>query len=253
ASLPARVIVCQSLDRPNSKLVELILTADTARRLGAEHLTMVSPYLCYMRQDKAFHAGESVSQQIIGRMLANAFDALLTVDPHLHRVRRLDQAVPVDPAIALHATEPMARFLADRLDDPLLVGPDEESEQWVAAIAAHNRLDYRVARKRRYGDHSVSIELSDGPYRDRHIVLVDDVASTGRTLEVAAEQIQRQEPASISILVTHALFLEGSLERLNGRGIRNIWSTDSVIHSTNVIQLDELIATALQAPRLVRH
>ncbi len=243
--LPARVIVCQSLDRPNAKLVELILTAATARRLGAGHLTLVAPYLCYMRQDKAFHEGESVSQRIIGRVLARWFDALITVDPHLHRVHRLDQAVPVDPAIALHATAPMARFLSGRVDNPLLLGPDEESEQWVAAIAARDHLDWRVARKRRFGDHEVSIELPEGPYQGRHIVLVDDVASTGRTLEAAVDLLAPHAPASLSILVTHALFVEGAQARLQQKGVSAIWSTDAVIHATNVIPLDGLIAGAL--------
>ena len=58
ADLPERVIVCRSLDRPNEKLVELLLTARAAREQGVKQLTLVAPYLCYMRQDKAFRPGE---------------------------------------------------------------------------------------------------------------------------------------------------------------------------------------------------
>ena len=81
ASLPEHVVVCRSLFEPNAKLIDLFLLSATARELGAGRLTLVAPYLCYMRQDKAFHPGEAVSQRIIGRLLAEHFDALITVSP----------------------------------------------------------------------------------------------------------------------------------------------------------------------------
>ncbi len=80
-TLPERVIFCQSLNNPNEKLVELLLAAKTARHLGAKHLTLVAPYLCYMRQDMAFTPGEAVSQTIVGVWLGAWFDTVVTVDP----------------------------------------------------------------------------------------------------------------------------------------------------------------------------
>ena len=70
--LPDRVILCRSLDRANDKLVELLLAAEAARASGASRLTLVAPYLCYMRQDKAFEPGEVVSQKL--RVLHQADD-----------------------------------------------------------------------------------------------------------------------------------------------------------------------------------
>jgi len=244
-SLPEHVVLCQTLDHPNSKLVELVLAAATARELGAKHITLVAPYLCYMRQDKAFHPGEAVSQQIIGTLLSQWIDALISVDSHLHRVHRLQDAVPVDPAINLSATTVMSAFLGEQMDNPFLVGPDEESEQWVAAIARDRDFDYRVARKQRLGDQQVRVSLPKADYRHRHVVLVDDVASTGRTLEEAALALACFEPASISVLVTHALFVGDALLRLQRAGIKNIWSTDAIPHPSNVLHLDQLLAEAL--------
>ncbi|HVB48511.1 MAG TPA: ribose-phosphate pyrophosphokinase-like domain-containing protein [Burkholderiales bacterium] len=73
ATLPERVLVCRSLDRPNDKVIELLLTAEGALELGARPLTPVAPDLCNMRQDIAFHPGEAVSQHIVGRFLARCF------------------------------------------------------------------------------------------------------------------------------------------------------------------------------------
>ena len=109
--LPARVVLLRSLHDPNTKLVELMLAARTARALGASDLTLVAPYLAYMRQDMAFAPGEAVSQKIIGRYLAELFDAVITVDPHLHRVATLQEAIPTRRALALTAAPLLADFV----------------------------------------------------------------------------------------------------------------------------------------------
>lgn len=244
-SLPERVVLCRTLDHPNDKLVELVLAASTARDLGAKHITLVAPYLCYMRQDMAFKPGEAISQRIVGTLLSQWIDALITVDSHLHRVHQLKHAVPVNPAINLAATSVMSDFLQKQTANPLLVGPDQESEQWVAAIAHDRKLDYCVAHKERFGDQQVRVSLPDADYRNRHIVLVDDVASTGHTLEEAARELARSQTASISVLVTHALFVGDAEKRLRRAGIGHIWSTDAIPHSSNALHLDHLLAEAL--------
>jgi len=243
--LPGHIVLCRTLDHPNSRLVEVVLAAATARELGAKRITLVAPYLCYMRQDKAFHPGEAVSQRIVGTLLSQWIDALITVDSHLHRVHQLKDAVPVNPAINLTATPVMSAFLRKQMDNPLLVGPDEESEQWVAAIARDRDLDYCIARKERFGDHQVRVSLPKATYRNRHIVLVDDVASTGHTLEEATLGLTRFEPASISVLVTHGLFVGDAQERLRRAGVSHIWSTDAIPHSSNALHLDHLLAEAV--------
>jgi ribose-phosphate pyrophosphokinase len=243
--LPPQVIFCISLDDPNSKLIELALAAQTAPDLGARRLTLVAPYLCYMRQDAAFHPGEAVSQRIIGALLARHFDTLITVDPHLHRTGELKDAVPVRRAVTLSAAPVMTAWLRKRTDCPLLIGPDEESAQWVSAIAAASGLESGVARKERLGDRSVRVALPDLPVAGRPVVLIDDVASTGRSLEEAARQLVEHGATSVSALVTHALFVDDALARLRAAGISQICSTDSVPHATNGMPLDGLLAAAL--------
>jgi len=245
AELPKRVVLCRTLDRPNEKLVELVIAAAQARTLGAERVDLVAPYLCYMRQDKAFHPGEAVSQRTIGRLLAAQFDGVLTVDPHLHRVHRLEDAVPTERSLALTATGPMAIYLARQEDAPFLVGPDEESEQWVAALAREAGLPFGVARKIRRGDLDVEVTLPDLALKDRHVVLVDDVASSGRTLAACARACQAHHPTAITALVTHALFCGDALDVMAAAGIDTVWSTDSIPHATNVIHLAPLLADAL--------
>ncbi len=244
--LPSRVALVRSLDWPNDKLLEMLLAVETARQLGAEHVTLVAPYLCYMRQDIAFQAGEAVSQRIVGKYLAQLFDGLVTVDPHLHRIRKLDEAIPLgDSARALTAAPLLGALAADQLDQPILLGPDEEAAQWVMAVAGDWGFDWGVCRKRRHGDRDVDITLPEMDFDGRDVVLIDDVASSGETLARCAEVVFAAGAGQVCAMVTHALFAEGALQRVTGTGVSRVWSTDSIPHSSNSVALTHLLAAGV--------
>jgi ribose-phosphate pyrophosphokinase len=242
--LPERVVVFLSLHHPNDKLVELYMLSGALRETGVRQLTLVAPYLCYMRQDKAFHPGEVVSQHHIGRLLADCFDALITVDPHLHRTPELKQAVPVKQAVTLHPTRLLAEFLHAR-GAQILVGPDGESAQWVEAIARPYGLAHGVATKERHGDRKVTVHMPELDVKDKAVVLVDDMVSTGHTLAQAARLLFEQGAASIDCAVTHALLDAQAEATLKAAGIRHLWSTDAVPHKSNAVALTPLLAEGL--------
>lgn len=246
ASLPPRIALLRTLDHPNEKLVELLLAARTARTLGATQLTLIAPYLAYMRQDMAFMPGEAVSQRIVGSFLADLFDAVITVDPHLHRIQHLDEAIPVSRTVVLSGAPLLADLIAQRRPQALLVGPDEESAQWVAQAATRHGFDHAVCRKIRHGDRHVDISLPDTQVRGRTVVLLDDVASSGHTLAQAARGLLAAGAASVDVAVTHALFAGDAGPLLWQAGIRQVWSTDCIAHPSNAVSMASAIATALQ-------
>jgi ribose-phosphate pyrophosphokinase len=246
ATLPEHVVFCRSLDRPNDKLVELLLAAEAAPDLGAKRLTLLAPYLCYMRQDAAFRDGEAVSQRIVGRFLARHFDDLVTVDPHLHRTATLADAFPAKQAIALAAAPLVGELVRARSRAPLLIGPDVESAQWVEAVAQRAGCPFAIGRKLRRGDREVSVELPEIGHDGREVVLVDDVASTGRTLAAAARACIARGATQVSAIVTHGLFIGDAFDVVRRAGVGDIWSTDSVPHPTNAITLASLLADGVR-------
>lgn len=240
-----RVWLYRSLDRPNDKLVELLLAAQTLRQGGTERIGLVAPYLCYMRQDIAFHPGEAVSQRIVGAFLAGLFDDVVTVDPHLHRIERLEQAIPGRNALALSAAGPFGEYLKAQRQEALLLGPDEESRQWVSAIAAASGLEYAIAGKQRQGDAAVAIQLPGVALAGRPVVLVDDMASTGHTLAAITRQLLAAGAGPVSALVTHALFAESAEALLRQAGLQHLASSDSIPHPSNAVRLAPLLARAV--------
>jgi len=245
--LAEHVILCRSLNQPNDKLVELLLFAKTAKELGAKRLTLVAPYLCYMRQDIANRPGEAVSQRIIGQMLAKLFDDVITVDPHLHRISRLEQAIPIANALSLSAGHIIGEFLKQRLKKAILLGPDSESEQWVSAIAKTIGFDYGVANKIRRGDREVEITLPDMNYGGQEVVIIDDMASTGRTMARTITLLRKAGAGAIYAAVTHPLFCGDAETLIRTAGVTEIWSSDSIEHKTSCIRLDALLSAAVKS------
>jgi len=244
--LPEHVIVCRSLNQPNDKLIELLLFAKTARELGVKRITLVAPYLCYMRQDIANRPGEAVSQRIVGQMLAELFDDVITVDPHLHRISRLEQAIPITNAISLSAGAVIGDYLKTRLDKAILLGPDSESEQWVSEIAKDIGFNYAVANKIRRGDREVEITLPVLDYKEQDVVIIDDMASTGRTMARTVGLLRKAGVGRVYAAVTHPLFCGDAEALIRAEGVKDIWSTDSIEHKTSCIVLAPLLSNAVR-------
>lgn len=242
-------LVLRSLDRPNAKLVQLLLTTGALRAGGAQAIMLVAPYLSYMRQDIAFSTGEAVSQRIIGGVLAAHFDAFLSVDPHLHRTPTLSEVFAGAPALTVSAAPAIAAAITRGRyrEDVLVIGPDAESEPWIKAVADPLGLPWAAAVKHRLGDRDVRVSLPNDPVvRGRAVILVDDLISTGGTIAQTARLLTEAGAGPIDVFVTHALFSDADREAMAAAGVRNIASCNTVLHPTNKVDIIPEIAARLR-------
>jgi ribose-phosphate pyrophosphokinase len=237
------VVVC-TLDRPNEKMLPLLFAAAAARELGANQVGLVAPYLAYMRQDRRFKPGEAVTSREVAQLLSDAFDWLVTVDPHLHRYGSLAEIYRI-PTRVVHAAPLISQWIRAHVTKPFVIGPDSESEQWVAAVANDARAPYSVLEKTRRGDRDV--EISGRNLRDlegRTPVLVDDIISSGRTMIEAVRLIVKRGGTAPVCVAVHGLFADQSDELLEQAGARVVTS-NSIPHRTNDIDVGEILAASV--------
>jgi ribose-phosphate pyrophosphokinase len=234
------ILVC-TMDHPNLKFLPLIFAADNAKELGATKVSLIAPYLCYMRQDKRFREGEALTSKSFAGQLSSAFDELVTVDPHLHRYRSLAELYSIRTAV-VHSAPFIAEWITRNERRAVIIGPDAESEQWVSEVAALARAPYRVLRKERLGDTDVKITVPDlHDVRDRTPILIDDIVSSGRTMIETARQLRGEGLSAAVCIAVHALFsqaIENALREVSSRLV----TTNSVPHATNQIDLSATIA-----------
>ena len=216
------VLVC-TLNRPNDKVLPLLFVA-------------------YMRQDKRFHPGEAVTSRSLATLLSERVDWLVTVDPHLHRISHLSDIYSI-PAIAAHSSTDVGRWIAENVKDPLIIGPDEESSQWVRDVALTARAPSTVLVKARRGDMDVVESIPNlYDYRARVPVLVDDIVSTGRTMLAALDHLREHGAPNAWCVGVHAVFANDAYTSLQSAGAAGVVTTNTIPHESNRIDVQPTIA-----------
>jgi len=238
------VVLCQ-LHQPNEKIIDLMLFAETAKQQGASSICLVAPYLAYMRQDKKFQAGESITSRHVAAWISERFDSIITIDPHLHRYHVLSEIYTI-PNRVIHATDLIADYIRLNVNKPLVIGPDSESEQWANAVAERAGCDAIVLNKIRRGDHDVEVSLPQlENYPNYQPILIDDIISTGKTMIKAAENIVNLKGKPPICIGVHGVFSEGALSEMQAADIAQILTCNTIGHSTNAIDVTGLLAAAV--------
>ncbi len=235
-----------ALDKPNTKFLPLIFALKTARELGASNIGLVVPYLPYMRQDKQFLSGEAVTSKYFSKMLADSIDWLITIDPHLHRYHSLNEIYQI-PTTVLHANDLIANWIQHHVSSPLIIGPDSESEQWVATIAKTINTPYKILEKTRKSDNIVQIKFPNlNDYQDFTPVLVDDIISTGTTMIEVIKHLKNIKMKAAPICIgVHAIFAHHAYENILAAGAKSVITCNTIEHVSNAIDMSILIKNCL--------
>lgn len=240
ANLTGRTcIIFESLIQPNHKILPLLFLAETARDLGAKKIGLVAPYLAYMRQDIRFHAGESITARYFSKLLSPYMDWLITIDPHLHRIHDLQEIYTIPSSVA-HATSNISAWIQNNIKNPLLIGPDKESEQWVSEIAHGSKAPYLLLEKTRHSDHDVNVAMPNIDAFQSHIpVLVDDIISTAKTMIETIKHLKNQKMKPPVCIGIHGIFANNAYEELLQAGASEIVTCNTIPHVTNQIDLSQ--------------
>lgn len=240
------VILLCSLNEPNTKILPLLLFSENAHDLGAKNIGLIAPYLAYMRQDTRFQPGEAISSKYFASLLSSYFDWLITIDPHLHRYKSLTDIYTI-PTTSLHAMDLISKWLSENIDNPLLIGPDSESEQWLKIIADKIQAPYLILKKIRINDEKVEIQLTDvTSFKQRIPILIDDIISSGETMIETIKLLKQAQLAPPICIAIHAIFSNNSYQNILAAGVKKIITCNTVSHPSNQIDISELLVSAIQ-------
>lgn len=236
------VVIVQST-RNDAEIVELLLLVDAARESNARRVIVVVPYFGYARQDRRFYPGEAVSARALARHIGLDADGVITVD--LHSARTLESFQP--PVFEASGIPAIARLLAHRPVD-LLVSPDKGGVDRVRRMAELLGKPWIALEKRRIDSEHVELQIPEGapqPIPGTHLVIVDDVISTGGTIVAAAQLLARAGAGSVAAACTHGLFLKDAFERIKAV-TDGIYSTDTLVNPAEKASVAPDIAKILR-------
>jgi ribose-phosphate pyrophosphokinase len=199
-------------ESPNDKLCRLLFFIGALKDAGAERVTAVVPYLCYARKDRRTQPRDPITTKYVAQMFEGCgADAVITLD--VHNVAAFENAFRC-PASNLEAiplfVDHFARLL--RHQRVAVVSPDiggaKRAEQFRRALAAEMDEEPTAAfvEKRRSGG-VVTGELLVGEVHDRAVIILDDLISSGTTLQRAARSCRKAGATRIFAAATHGLFM----------------------------------------------
>ena len=254
------VVVIQSTNTPvDGNYIELFLIVDGLKRSGARKLTVVMPYMGYMRQDHVFRDGEAVSLQVMIQLLETLkVDRFVTLDPHTIKLPEFFKL----PVSDLSALPLFARYIKDSsdLNDTVLVSPDmgglrrikQMSEilggmGWIATV-----------KDRDLDTGSIIINKFEGPLavaelKNKRVLVIDDMISSGKTIAECAAFLKANGVREVNVFATHPIFSKDAPELLQESKADSIIVTDSVnitddkkFEKLKILSVAEMIASELQ-------
>jgi ribose-phosphate pyrophosphokinase len=235
------VIVVCTLHEPNPKLLPLLFICKLLKDLKAKSICLVVPYLSYMRQDKQFNSGEAITSNYFAQLISSFADRIITIDPHLHRRSSMNEIYSI-PCNVLHSAKLISSWIKNNIQKPLLIGPDSESEQWVSEVAKDAGAPYIVLEKLRRGDNEVEVSIPQTEkYKDHTPVLVDDIISTAHTMIKTIEHLKNANMKRAVCIGVHAVFANLAYDNLIKAGAKEVISCNTIFHSTNKIDVSEII------------
>ena len=240
------VVLLTSIEHPNNKMLALIFAAQSLKQKGARSVNLVAPYLPYMRQDKAFNPGEGISANYFAKLMSTFFDGLVTMDPHLHRIKHLSEVYSIPTHVA-HAAPAIAEWIKQHIKNPLIIGPDSESEQWIKATAKMQDLPFIALDKIRKGDESVEIQIKDlSQWKNKTLILVDDIISSGHTIIETCKHLQALGFPPPIVIGIHGIFANNAYEKLKPY-CKMICTTNTILHDSNTIDISKILSDSILA------
>ncbi len=241
-----KVAVLCSLVHPNEKFLPLYFLCKALKEQGAKEVGLIAPYLAYLRQDKIFQSGETITSRHFATLLSETLDWLITVDPHLHRYSSLAEIYKI-PTMVLHADNSIAEWIKNNITNPILIGPDSESEQWVSEVAKKVGTPHLILQKVRKGDREVELSLPSLQNFQNHTpIILDDIISSGETMKKTVQLIIKNGMSAPICVGVHAVLEPNAEQGLLEAGAKQVITCNTIPHSSNGIDLSQTILEGLK-------
>jgi len=224
------VVILKSLCTPvDDNVIKLAFTLDAAKRSGAEKAIALIPYLGYSRGDHLFRSGESVSLEVVIKILqANNVDSVALIDPHSIRIPEMFEA-PTTDLSALPVFAEKIREIEPDLSKITLVTPDIGGMRRIKMLSEMlDDANYACINKDRdLKTGNITMKGTEGDFKGTCFV-VDDMIATGGTIVQAANHLYEVGIKEIYVLATHALLNGNASEKLQNSQAKKVLVADTV-------------------------
>ena len=236
------VIFIQSQNSQNDAVVESILMSDILRDEGAKSITLMAPYLAYTRQDKKFNPGEPISIRGLAKIYSQLFDRVITINPHETHIESFFKV----PFICGSAVGELAKYVKDRLDNPVVLSPDMGAVKLAKEASKVIGCEYDYLEKTRISPTEIKVAPKNLDVENRDVLIVDDIISTGGTVATAIKMLKEQGANKIIAACVHPVLIGDALNKLYVSGANEVVGTDTFPSPVSKVSVDVVIAKLIK-------
>ena len=238
------VLVVQATFPPvDTNLLHLLSVISKVRKYSSK-IYAVMPYIGYARQDREFLEGEIITISVIGQMLRTVgTKKVITID--IHSTKALKE-LKMSSENVTAVFELVKYFKKLRITNPLVVSPDSGGKQRAKEFANLLGTDFLYLEKNRNKKTGqVNILTSKVSVKNRNIILVDDMISTGGSIIKSTQFLKKQKCKRIFVACTHALLVNDAEKRIRNAGVSQIISTNTIPRKTSKVDVSKIIAESI--------
>ena len=239
------VVVVQSTYPPvDSNLLELLSIVSKVQKFSSKVYAVI-PYMGYARQDREFLGGEIVTISVVGKLLrAAGVKKVLTVDIH-SKIALKELKISSENVSAMNVL--VKHFKKLKMKEPLVVSPDMGGQERAKKFANLLKTDFIALKKHRDRKTGKVNILSDRVnVKNRDLVLVDDMISTGGSIVKATQFLKKQKCRRVFVACTHALLVNDAAKKIKKAGVSQIVSTNTIPGESAKVDVSRVIADALK-------
>jgi ribose-phosphate pyrophosphokinase len=251
------VTIIQSTGFPQDEhLVELLFLIKNLKSLNAKKIRVVVPYLGYGRQELRFKSGEAISAQIVAELIESAgADEFISINLHEDSVRNFFNI----PTMNLSAMSPIAEYISNITEDPIIIAPDKGALGFAEEIADILNCNCTYLSKVRLGPDKVEtriVDIEDSTKTDSKVginavkgkeaVIIDDIIATGGTIVNAINILKDYGAKSVNVCCVHPTLVNDAVIKIYAAGAENLSGTDTLKSDVSDITVAKIIAQAIQ-------
>lgn len=221
------VFIVQSTSTPpNDHLMELLILIDAARRASASRVTAVLPFFGYARQDRKDKPRVPITAKLVANLITVAgADRVLTMDLHAGQIQGFFD-IPVDHLYSINVLGEY--FRRKKLKSLVVVSPDVGGLKMARAYSKVLNASLAIVDKRRESDRETHVMNIIGSVKNRNVLLVDDLISTGGSLVEAAQALKKEGALDVYAAVVHPVLAEPAMKRIQSSVLKELVVTNSI-------------------------
>jgi ribose-phosphate pyrophosphokinase len=230
--------------RSSDNLIELMLLLDALNDQGAKEVVAVMPYMAYSRQDKVFTQGEALSAKTVLKLVSEMSSKVVTINTHF--MRGYGQGVFHQLHFTnLDAIPNLVNYFKVRMKTPMVIAPDAGSLGMAKEAADILDCDFDHMKKKRISGEEVIIEVKSLDVKNKDVLILDDIISTGDTIIKVADFVREWKPRSINVGCIHPLFTKG-IEMFTGK-VERLVASNTIESAVSKVNVGPIIARELKS------